>query len=123
MPSARDNVWKKKKTLTNVQRTVAVVGIATENETGFLPAKKEASHWESKIECEGIFISKHHRKRCKNSMGWFPPPPKSEVGVVSSRRGSGWVLGGGVGPGQADFVREWEGVGVWGKVPEEVGPE
>lgn len=57
--------------LANVQRSVATVGITTENETCFLPVKNEASHWECRIECEGIFISKHHRERCQNSVGFF----------------------------------------------------
>lgn len=80
--------------LANVQRSVATVGITTENETCFLPVKNEASHWECRIECEGIFISKHHRKRCQNSVGFF-----CQVRGRSSAFHKGFRVGG-VGPGR-----------------------
>lgn len=108
------------KSLTNAQSTVAVVRITTKNETHLPATKKEASHWECKIECEGIFISKHHGERCQNFVGFF----FCFFFFCQIRGRSGeFEKGFRVREWDQGHVREWEGVRVWGKVPEEVGSE
>ena len=94
MPSAKNNVCKN---LANAQRA-PVIGISTEFKTCFFPVKNRVSHGEYKIECEVFLnVSKHHRKSCQNSMGFFVIAVivKSVVGAMHSKE----VSGNGVGRG------------------------